>query len=290
MRFRSLNAGRLPVLREWVRYARARRFRGPIVSLAEIELELRRGRHLTALTLARAALSDEQTTGALRYRIAMTAARAAHAGSRDEEALDLYRDALGFALTEAHERDARWGELVCTAALERPEAHSLLEGLRRSVDASDPRDLVRLADRQLSVGFRFGFVRHLADSRAAAELVDRIDDPFVRCSFRTVHGWALALSAYFDEALVTARALIEDATEHRVDPAMPYALATETVALRTPSAPQSYANHRYHEGAFSLRKRNELRSSELINAVEALADAGGRRRRSRRAAIDPNGC
>jgi len=227
----TLNAGRLPVLREWVRYARARRFRGPIVSLAEIELELRRGRHLTALTLARAALSDEQTTGALRYRIAMTAARAAHAGSRDEEALDLYRDALGFALTEAHERDARWGELVCTAALERPEAHALLDGLRRSVDASDPRDLVRLADRQLSVGFRFGFVRHLADSRAAAELVDRIDDPFVRCSFRTVHGWALALSAYFDEALVTARALIEDATEHRVDPAMPYALATETVAL-----------------------------------------------------------
>ena len=125
----TLNAGRLPVLREWVRYARARRFRGPIVSLAEIELELRRGRHLTALTLARAALSDEQTTGALRYRIAMTAARAAHAGSRDEEALDLYRDALGFALTEAHERDARWGELVCTAALERPEAHSLLDGL-----------------------------------------------------------------------------------------------------------------------------------------------------------------
>ena len=127
----TLNAGRLPVLREWVRYARARRFRGPIVSLAEIELELRRGRHLTALTLARAALSDEQTTGALRYRIAMTAARAAHAGSRDEEALDLYRDALGFALTEAHERDARWGELVCTAALERPEAHALLDGLRQ---------------------------------------------------------------------------------------------------------------------------------------------------------------
>ena len=217
----TLNAGRLPVLREWVRYARARRFRGPIVSLAEIELELRRGRHLTALTLARAALSDEQTTGALRYRIAMTAARAAHAGSRDEEALDLYRDALGFALTEAHERDARWGELVCTAALERPEAHALLDGLRSSVNTSDVRaPRCELPTSKSLVGLRFGVVRHLAESRAATELVDRIDDPFVRCSFRTVHGWALALGAHYDEALVTAEALLHDATDHRVDLAL----------------------------------------------------------------------
>ena len=190
-----LNAGRLPVLRKWVRYARARRFRHPVVSLAEVELELRRGRHLTALTLARAALSDELTTGELRYRIAMTAARAAHAGSRDDEALDLYRDALRLALTDAQERDARWGELVCTAALELPEAHTLLDVLRNSVDRSDIRDQVRLADKQLLVGLRFGVVRHLAESRAATELVDRTDDPFVRCSFRTVHGWALALGA-----------------------------------------------------------------------------------------------
>jgi DNA-binding NarL/FixJ family response regulator len=227
----TLNGGRLPVLREWVRYARARRFRHPIVALAEIELELRRGRHLTALTLARGALADEATTDELGYRLAMTAARAAHAGSRDEEALELYRDALALAGTSQRERDARWGELVCTAALERPEAHDLLEDLRSSVDRSDPRDLVRLADRQLSVGFRFGFVRHLAESETASELVDRIDDPFVRCSFRTVHAWALALGAYYDDSLLTTRTLIRDATEHRVDPALPYAYATEAVAL-----------------------------------------------------------
>jgi DNA-binding NarL/FixJ family response regulator len=161
----------------------------------------------------------------------MTAARAAHAGSHDEEALDLYREALALASTPEHERDARWGELVCTAALERPEAHSLLESLRASVDTTDPRDLVRLADRQLSVGFRFGFIRNLSDSRAAVELVDEIDDPFVRCSFRTVHGWALALGAYYDESLVTARVLLRDATEHRLEPVLPYGFATEATAL-----------------------------------------------------------
>jgi DNA-binding CsgD family transcriptional regulator len=227
----TLNAGRLPVLREWVRYARARRFRHPVVALAEVELELRRGRHLTSLTLARAALADGWATGELRHRITMTAARAAHAGSHDEDALDLYRDALGLAGTPEQERDARWGELVCAAALERPEAHALLESLRKSVDVSDSRDQVRLADKQLLVGLRFGVIRHLAESRAATELVDRTDDPFVRCSFRTVHGWALALSAHYDEALLTTHALLQDATEHRVDLGLPYALAANAVAL-----------------------------------------------------------
>ena len=227
----TLNSGRLPVLREWIRYARARRFRHPVVALAEIELELRRGRHLTALTLARAALAEERTTGEMRHRIAMTAARAAHAGSRDEEALELYSDALALAPTPEQERDARWGELVCTAALERPEAHSLLDRLRTSLDTADVRDQVRLADKQLLVGLRFGVVRHLAESRVATELVDRTDDPFVRCSFRTVLAWALALSAYYDEALVTTEALLQDTIEHRVDLGLPYALATRAVAL-----------------------------------------------------------
>ncbi|MCZ7589645.1 MAG: LuxR C-terminal-related transcriptional regulator [Gaiella sp.] len=227
----TLNAGRLPVLREWVRYARARRLRHPIVALAEIELELRRGRHLTALTLARGALADEGTTGGLRYRLAMTAARAAHAGSRDEEALELYRDALALAGTFEHERDARWGELVCTAALERPETHDLLEDLRVSALNTDIRDQVRLADKQLLVGLRFGVVRHLAEGRIVAELVDRTDDPFVRCSFRTVLAWALALGAYYDEALLTVRSLLQDATDHRVDPLLPDAHATEATSL-----------------------------------------------------------
>ena len=133
----TLNAGRLAVLRDWARYARARRFRHPVVALAEVELELRRGRHLTSLTLARAALSNGWATGDLRYRITMTAARAAHAGSHDEEALDLYREALALSTTPEQQRDARWGELVCTAALELPEAHTLLDVLRRTVDTTD---------------------------------------------------------------------------------------------------------------------------------------------------------
>lgn len=261
----TLNAGRLPVLREWVRYARARRFRHPIVALAEIELELRRGRHLTALTLARGTLADEGTTADLRYRLAMTAARAAHAGSRDEEALELYRDALTLAGTAERERDARWGELVCTAALERPEAHELLEVLRASAVITDVRDQVRLADKELLVGLRFGVVRNLAEGRVVAELVDRTDDPFVRCSFRTVLAWALALGAYYDDALLTVRALLQDAIDHRVDPVLPDAHATEAIALG--------GLRRFHEAlvAADLARHEAWRVNDLTGVLNAYA-------------------
>jgi len=276
----TLNAGRLPVLREWIRYARRRRFRHPVVTLGEAELELRRGHHLTSITLARAALGESQTTGECRYRLTMTAARAAHAGSQDEDALDLYREALTVAATRQQERDVRWGELVCTAALERPEAHALLENLRASVDASDPRDLVRLADRQLSVGFRFGFVRNLDDSRAAVELVDRIDDPFVRCSFRTVHGWALALAAHYGESLLTARILLRDAADHRVEPVLPYAFATESAALAglrrfdealAQADLSGHESRRVHDAsgvvnAYAMRVRILLQAGEVAEA------------------------
>jgi ATP/maltotriose-dependent transcriptional regulator MalT len=227
----TVNGGRLLTLREWIQYARRKRLVHPVVTLADAELQLRYGKHLTALTLAKAALEEPSVQGDLRYRLTVAAARAAHVGSREDEALSLYQVSLRLAETREQKREARWGELMCAAALERPEAHALLDDLKQSSVNSDVRDQVRMADKQLSVGFRFGFVRHLAESRTASELVDRVVDPFVRCSFRSMHAWALALGAYYDEALATARSLVRDATEYRVEPALPYGFAYEAVAL-----------------------------------------------------------
>ena len=227
----TVNGGRLLTMREWIQYAKRKRLMHPVVTLAEVELQLRQGKHLTALTLAKAALEDVSAQGDVKYRLTVGAARAAHVGSWEEEALSLYQSSLKLARTRDQRREARWGELMCTAALERPEAHALLDDLEQSAVVSDVRDQVRMADKQLSVGFRFGFVRHLAESRRASELVDRVDDPFVRCSFRSMHAWALVLGAYYDEALSTAQSLIRDATEYRVEPALPYGLTNEGAAL-----------------------------------------------------------
>ena len=73
------------------------------------------------------------------------------------------------------------------------------------------------------MGFRFGYVRHLNDARRVAELVPLVEDPFSRCSFRSVYGWALALGSFYTEAREQAQYLLDEATEYRVDVALPYA-------------------------------------------------------------------
>jgi ATP/maltotriose-dependent transcriptional regulator MalT len=223
--------GRLVALEEWVRFARTSRLSPhPVFALAETELHIRHGRHLTALTVARSAIERGGVSADVDCRLLLAAARAAHVGSHEEEALDFYGKARARAQTTLQQREARWGELMCTAALERPEAHELLDELERSVIVSDARDQVRMADKQLSVGFRFGFVRHLADSRAVYELLDEVADPFIRCSFLSMHAWALVLGAYYEDALSAARRLIADATDFRVRPALPYGYASEAIA------------------------------------------------------------
>lgn len=227
-----LFGGRLSTLSEWVRFASARGVKPhPVFSIAEIELHLRHGRHATALTIGRSLLQNAVMGRDVRYRVLMIAGRAAHAGGLDETALDLYRQARAMARTVAMERDAAWGELMCSSALERPESHKLLEELVTSVVTTDARDQVRMADKQLSVGFRFGSIKNLADSRRAVELLSQVDDPFVRCSFLSVHAWALVLGAYYDEALSMSKRLLEQAIELRVDPVLPYAYSIEAAAM-----------------------------------------------------------
>lgn len=227
-----LRSGRVFTLGDWVRFARAGDFPfHPIFGIAETELYIRQGQHAAALTTARSLLQEGVSEGEVAYRVLMLAARAANIGSRLMDAHEYYRRARTEAPTLLQEREARWGELMCTAALERPEAHRLLDELAGSVIGSDANDQVRMADRQLGVGFRFGYVKGLADSRRAAELVDLVEDPFARCSFLSLHAWALALGAFYSEAYETVARLEQLATQLRLHPAVPYANSTKAVAL-----------------------------------------------------------
>jgi LuxR family transcriptional regulator, maltose regulon positive regulatory protein len=227
-----LFSGRLSTLRDWVRFARTRDSRPhPVFAVLEVELDMRHGRLATALTKARSLIETDSESGDVRYRLCMVAARAAHGGGLAKESLHYYRQARECAPSAAREREARWGELMCTSTLELPDAQELLDELVDSAVTSDASDLIRVADRQLSVGFRLGFVRHLSDSRRVAELVDQVGDPFVRGSFLSVHAWALCLGAYYNDALEATRKLLTDAIELRVDPVLPYAYSMQAVAF-----------------------------------------------------------
>ena len=165
----------------------------------------------------------------------MVAARAAH-GEACEENLCTTTAKLGTcAPSAAREREARWGELMCTSTLELPEAQALLDELVDSAVTSDANDQIRVADRQLSVGFRLGFVRHLSDSRRVAELVDQVDDPFVRVFVPERPCLGVVSRCLLRGALMEAtRKLLTDAIELRVDPVLPYAHTQAGGRLRGP--------------------------------------------------------
>ncbi len=219
-----LNSARLATLETWIDRALRRGGESPIVLVAKAESELRQGLHTSAEAHARKACLGSPGSDVM-YRALEVAARAAHIGSREREALELYREAGAAAPDAARHRKVLWGQVMCAGALELSEAHDLIQGLEESLIEHDPTELVRLVDKQLSIGFRFGYVRHLQDARRVVELVPRIDDPFVRCSFRSMYSWALILGCFYAEANEHAQRLLDDATEFRVDVAVSHAQA-----------------------------------------------------------------
>jgi DNA-binding NarL/FixJ family response regulator len=122
---------------------------------------------------------------------------------------------------------------MCASALELESAHDLLRELEESSTAPflEPLELVRMADKRLGLGFRFGFIRDLREARLVAELVPHVGDPFVRCSFRCALACALNLSSYYHDAMTHAVALLDEARDLRIDPALPYGHTMLAAAL-----------------------------------------------------------
>ena len=207
-----LNSGRLATIASWVERANARGFDLEILRVAAAEIDLRHGRHVTAESAGMRIAERADRHSDVRFRALELAARAAHVGSREEAALDLYRRAGEVAPDEQCLRKAMWGQVMCAGALELPEAHDLMRELETSSRGADPTELVRLADKRLSLGFRFGYVRHLKDARRVSELVADVDDPFSRCSFRSMYSWGLILGSHYKEAHEQAECLLADAT------------------------------------------------------------------------------
>lgn len=228
----TAHSGAPASLQEIVEYGRSRRLhRHPVFAVAEAELHCRQGQPVSALTLARSAIENNAATGEVAYRLFLSGARAAHFAFHEEEALDYFRRARTASCSRNQEREARWGELMCTASLELPEAHTLLAELERSVVASDARDQVRLADRQLTVGFRFGRVTSLAQAKRAAQLLPSVADPSVRASFTSTFSCALNLAAEYSRALTVATTMVEESTQFRLEFALPYGLLMQGAAL-----------------------------------------------------------
>ena len=192
-----LETALLPTISTWCEAAVSSRLDAPIVPLARAEVALRQGRHSEAQAFAEVAASGRAED--LTCRALSLAGSAAHLGSRELEAMELFQRAEAAARNEVERRDALWGQLRCATELERPDAGALLASLVAGVDFSDPREVVRASASEIGFQLKFGPM-DATNVDIAAELVDAVADPLIRSSFRNMHAHWLALSARYSEA------------------------------------------------------------------------------------------
>ena len=226
-----LDTARLTTVEEWVAFAKARHLRLAIATIASAEVCLRMGQLVVAETLADDAIGQVGQNDAAEFRAFKVGGQVAHVASRETNALRLFRQAEAVAQDPISAREALWGQLMAMMALELPEASDLLGLLRGTVPLESPRERVRLADKEMVYGIRFGELKRIDDVRGVEQLLPYVADPCVRSSFRSVYACALALHAYYDEALRVAEDLVEDATTSRVDFGLAYAHSTSALAL-----------------------------------------------------------
>jgi DNA-binding NarL/FixJ family response regulator len=227
-----LNGARLSTLESWVERAAARIGETPAVLVARAEVALRQGRHLTAQSLADQIVRSALNNHEVMYRAYLVGAKAAHLGAREHVALTLFHQAELASQTGDERRRAKWGRLTAAAALEMEEAHDLMAELQESaIDGIDPVEEVRAADKRLALGLRFGSIDSLAAAKVASELLPSVPDPFTRTSFRSTFSCALNLAAEYGAAHAVASDMADDATNFRVDFALPYASLMRGAAL-----------------------------------------------------------
>jgi DNA-binding CsgD family transcriptional regulator/tetratricopeptide (TPR) repeat protein len=224
-----LTRARLPTLELWVSQLEERLGENSTVLLAQAEIALRQGRHLTAQALA------ERVTrlpdGKVAHRANVVGGRAAHVGSREQDALILYRRAEETAVNDFERRVAKWGELTASIDLELSSSLALLCELQSSSEQLNPTEAIQAADKSLAYGLRFGAVESLGEAKKVAELLSSVPDPFLRCSFGSTFSCALNLAADYVQALEVSTAMIRDATEFRVEFALPYGFLARGSAL-----------------------------------------------------------
>ena len=160
-----LDGARLPTLEAWVSRARSRAGETPAVRLAQAEIALRQGRHLTAQALSASSRSRRRRAPA--YRAYLVAGKAAHVGLREEEALSLYGYAEAAGQHEAERRAGADGDSSPQRSSSSLSSHTnSFVGFERPADGElDATEAVQHGDKRLLLGLRFGPIESLSEAK-----------------------------------------------------------------------------------------------------------------------------
>lgn len=268
-----LETARLATLAAWCSAAEEWGVQSPELALARAELALRRGRHTEAQAQGEAAAASGDPRFV--FRGLCVAGRAAHLASREEEALALYKRAESAAGSEAEQRDALWGQLMCASELESPDAFETLESLRSTVRRADIRDTVRAATCGLNFQTKMGEL-DLTEADSAYELLSSIGDPLVVTAFQSVYSVALGLSARYQEAKVVSNQFLHTARRFRLGFALPYAYCSVALASGGPREWEQGERALRHALALAKATRNAHAQQMVYSLAVRLALQRGR--------------
>lgn len=226
-----LSEGRLTTLTRWLDQVRAAAPTAPIVQLATIEIEFRKGEWRSASAKARQLARVIPADDKLASRVYLRAGQMAHLDDRHEEALELLTAAKAGAQSTADLRSALWSRFLTLCDL---EAQSEAKAALAEVEALPPLtadDLLRAAQGRLHLAQRWGPIAETADAvSGVVDLLNETNDPLIRTGFRQTYGAALALAARYEEAADVADREIDDAERFGLDWVLPHALQVRAAA------------------------------------------------------------
>jgi LuxR family maltose regulon positive regulatory protein len=218
-----LDAGRVTTLENWLGFARQRRVRSPVLTLAHAEIAFRHGWHQKAEAMARQAVSQFMPSDPMYGRANLRAGQAAYFNERHNEALSSFESVRSRSSEETTKREALWWSFVTAIDLEDASAVEFLKTYER-VHSHDPDDAVRVATGHLTVACRLGRISEaLEKARSASYVVNEARDPMIRSSFWNAYACALTLNGRYDQALEAADRVLEEARDHDLDFIVPHA-------------------------------------------------------------------
>ncbi len=261
-----LATGRSATLRSWLGDSIATH---PALLLASAELAFREGRFYEAEALAAHAAADVDSSSDLSARASFVAGRAAHIASRESQARVYFEAAQSLTADETLRWRATLGALVAAIELEDPLTDELLTSLAPARPL-DPAAEVAIADRHLAYETRFCKPVDLHRGRAASQLLRFVRDPVARTSFRNIFGYALASTAYWDEATVLTDEQLRDVERCRLDFVVPYALLLHGM-VATGRRDYDGCSSRLAAAESHARRTGDLAALQMVTALRGRA-------------------
>ena len=225
-----LAEGRVSTLEQWLNHAGDRHFTHPVIDYAEAEVAFRNALHAKAEVLGTRAAAGLGRGHRLTSRAYARAGHSAYLTGHLDSASSLLDKALDTARNGQDVREALWGQFLCTAEREGPEARALLDQFVEAVDRH-PGDLMRIETGEIHLAMR-GLREISPDLLARIHLADHVDDCLRESSF--LNGW-MTLAVYFGrygdvlEMATRQRALIDN---YRLDFVLPHLHLREATAYR----------------------------------------------------------